>query len=279
VLVSALTITRHTFQEAHRRWVMWAVVLMGVAFLGLYAIGLWLIQREFDRNVGIRTGEIFEAGDFFLLAGLYAVDFLVVVLAILVSVDTISGEIASGTIQTIVTRPIRRWEVVVGKWFGLAAMLGLWSVLMSAAVIVLSWWITGYVPQNPVQGVALIALAGIIALTISIAGGTRLSTLTNGVLVFMLYGLAFIGGWIEQFGALLRNQTSVNFGIWISLLMPSEAMWKRAAYLMEPPVLRQLGVHPFAAVSAPSVAMVVYALLFVLGVLGLAVALFSRRDL
>ncbi len=51
----------------------------------------------------------------------------------------------------------------------------------------------------------------------------------------MLYGLAFIAGWIEQFGALFRNEAAVNTGIVISLLVPSEAMWKRAAYLLQPP--------------------------------------------
>jgi Cu-processing system permease protein len=274
----ALTITRLTFQEAHRRWVMWAVGLMGLAFLALYGVGLYLIQREFEQG-GIRTGELFDVGDFFLLAGLYAVDFLVVILAILVSVDTLSGEIASGTIQTVVTRPLARWEVVVGKWLGLALMLGVFAVAMSTAVIVLGKVVTGYVPQNPAQGVALIVLAGLVALSVSIAFGTRLSTLTNGVLVFMLYGLAFIGGWIEQFGALVRNETAVNVGIVISLFMPAEAMWKRAAYLMEPPILRQLGVHPFAAISAPSPAMVGYAVLYIAALLGLAVVLFRRRDL
>ena len=72
----------------------------------------------------MRAGELFEVGDFFLLAGLDAVDFLVVMLGVLLAVDTLSGEIASGTIQTIVTRPLARWEVVVGKWLGLGGCSG-----------------------------------------------------------------------------------------------------------------------------------------------------------
>ncbi len=85
-------------------------------------------------------------------------------------------------------------------------------------------------PHNPVQAVLLIVLEGLIVLTLSILGGTRLGSLANGVVVFMLYGLAFIAGWIEQIGALLRNDAAVNTGIVVSLLMPSEAMWRRAAY-------------------------------------------------
>jgi Cu-processing system permease protein len=136
-------------------------------------------------------------------------------------------------------------------------------------------------PPNPITGVALILLEGLVVLTLSILGGTRLSTLTNGVVVFMLYGLAFIAGWIEQIGAFLHSEAAVDIGIVVSLLMPSEAMWKRAAYLMQPPFLRELGLAatPFGTASAPSSAMVVYTMLYIAVALGLAIRWFSQRDL
>ncbi len=277
-----LTVTRLTFKEAHNRWVLWAIALMGVAMIALFATGFFFVHREFTSHMaaaGVRPGELFEVSDFFLLAGLYAVDFLVVVLAVLTSVDIISGEVASGTIHTIVTKPLRRWEIVLGKWLGLATMLSLFAVAMCLAIMLVVWVIAGYTPRNPVPGIALIALEGIIILSVSILGGTRLSTLTNGVVVFMLYGLAFIGGWIEQFGFFLRNEAAVNIGIAISLVMPGEAMWKLATYLMEPPAMRVLGVHPLSAVSPPSGMMVAYSVLFVVATLGAAVYSFERRDL
>jgi hypothetical protein len=52
------------------------------------------------------------------------------------------------------------------------------------------------------------------------AGGALFSTLTNGGMVFGLFSVAFIGGWIEQFGAFLSNQTAINIGIIASLLPP-----------------------------------------------------------
>ena len=36
-------------------------------------------------------------------------------------------------------------------------------------------------------------------------GGTRFATVTNGVVVFGLYGPAFIGSWVEQIGAHASN--------------------------------------------------------------------------
>ena len=277
--MSMLTITRLTFVEARQRRLLWAVALMGLAFLALFALGFYFVHREISRASGNNISDLFEATDFFLLAGLYVVNFLMIMLAVLTSVDTIAGEITSGTIHTVVSKPLRRWDVVLGKWLGLAGMLSVFTILMSIGMIAIVWLIARYTPPNPVQGITLMVVEGLVLLTLSILGGARLSTLTNGVVVFMLYGLAFIAGWIEQIGALLHNEAAVNIGIVISLLMPSEAMWKRAAYLMEPPFLRALGIHPFAAVSAPSNAMVAYTLLYVAIALTGAVYLFQKRDL
>jgi Cu-processing system permease protein len=279
--MSSLSIARMTFLEARMRKMLWAVISLGVAFLVIYTAGFYFVHREISRSMSNSIARVMEPLNFFVMAGLYGVNFLVVMLAVLASVDTLSGEIASGTIHTVVTKPLRRWEVVVGKWLGLAVMLSVFAAVMSAALIGIVRVIAGYLPPNPVAGIALILLEGLVVLTLSILGGTRLSTLTNGVVVFMLYGLAFIAGWIEQIGAFLHSEAAVDIGIVVSLLMPSEAMWKRAAYLMQPPFLRELGLSttPFGAASAPSSAMVVYTVLYIAAALGLAIRWFSRRDL
>jgi Cu-processing system permease protein len=276
-----LDIARMTFVEARMRKMLWAVILLGLAFLGVYAVGFYFMHREITHAITGGMMRVLEPLNFFVMAGLYGVDFLVVMLAVLASVDTVSGEIASGTIHTVVTKPLRRWQVIVGKWLGMAVMLGVFAVVMSGALVGIVWAISRYLPPNPVPGVALIVLEGLVVLTLSILGGTRLSTLTNGVVVFMLYGLAFIAGWIEQIGAFLHSEAAVNIGIIVSLVIPTEALWKRAAYLMQPPFLRELGLGttPFGAASAPSSAMVLYAILYAAAALGLAIHWFATRDL
>lgn len=279
--MNVVTIARLTFLEARRRKVLWAVALLGIVFLALFATAFYFMYRDISRNVGGSLTSLLEPISFLLLAGLYVINFLVVMLAVLTSVDTIAGEITSGTIHTIVTKPLRRWEVVLGKWLGLAIMLSVFAVAMCSAIIAVSWIVARHVPPNAVSGIALIVLEGLVVLTLSILGGTRLSTLTNGVVVFMLYGLAFVAGWIEQIAGILRNEAGVDIGIVISLLIPSEAMWKRAAYLMQPPFLRELGfdVTPFGASTSPNELMVVYTVVYVAVALFLAVRSFQRRDL
>ncbi len=280
--MNSLKIARMTFAEARQRKILWAVAILGLAFLLVFGVGFYFMHRDIQRAVAAQpAAQLLEPINFFLMAALYGVDFLVVMLALLISVDTIAGEIASGTVQTLVTKPLRRWEIVMGKWLGLGFMLAAFAVILSAAVVAIVWSISRYQPRAIVPGVGLIILEGLIVLTLSILGGTKLPALTNGVVVFMLYGLAFIAGWIEQIGAFLHNEAAVNVGIIVSLFMPTEAMWKRAAYLMQPPFLRELGLDatPFGAASAPSPLMVGYTAIYVILMLVLAIRSFNARDL
>ena len=61
--------------------------------------------------------------------------------------------------------------------------------------------------------------------------------------------------------------------------MPSDALWRRAAFKFQPPLLGTVGATPFSSTLVPSNAMVVYAALYTVLVMLLAQFLFSRRDL
>ena len=228
-------IARLTLREAARRKILWAALILGLAFLALYGVGVYFIQREIvrERAAANFIGEMYN---FLAMAGLYVVNFLVVMMTVLTSVDTLAGEIASGTMQAVATKPLRRFEIVLGKWLGFAAMLAVYVALMGGGVAALTFALTGFSVPGLAGGLALMLLEGLTLLSVCILGGTLLSTLANGVLAFGLYGLAFIGGWIEQIGSLLQNEAAVNIGIVSSLLMPSEALWKRAAFQMQTPI-------------------------------------------
>lgn len=271
------TITWLTFHEARRRRMVLAALGLGAVFLLLFAVGLSLIDGELQRE-GASAIIRQQAHSFLVIAGLYVVHFLTIMLAIFASVDTVSGEIATHTIQAIVTKPVRRWQVLLGKWLGYALMMSLYLALLAGGILMASSLTVGYLPPNPLQALPLLVLEALVLISLSLLGGTRLSTLTNGVVLFMLYGLAFVGAWVEQIGALLRSQSAVRIGIVASLVMPVEALWRRVSYLMQPP-LTQGVPSPFSATSVPSEAMVLYAAGYAAVALLLAMRSFGRRDL
>ncbi len=282
--MSALVIASLTFREAARRRILLAALILGAMFLIVYALGFHYISIDIEKDLStIGLLQLNEMRNFMLMAGMYVVNFLTVMMTVLTSVDTLSGEILSGTIHTLVSKPIRRWEIVFGKWLGFAGMLTLYLLMMGGGVMGYIYLRSGYSAPNPWSVLALMWLNSLVLLSVSLLGGTRLSTLANGVMVFGLYGVAFIGGWIEQIGSFAGNlsagQTTVNIGILTSLIMPSEALWKRAAHELQSPLVAALGFSPFAAGSYPSLAMIIYSVLYLMTAVGLAVRLFSQRDL
>lgn len=280
-----LTIAQLTFHEARRKRVTAAALALGIAFVVLFAIGFGFVYNEVNASAAragqspvsaVRNAQIIG---FLALAGLYAANFLGVMMSALLPVDTLSGEIRSGAIQTLLTKPAHRADVLLGKWLGFWVMLMLYMAVITGGVIASTMLIAQFSPPNALAGIALMLLESTVILTLSIAGGTRLSTLANGVTVFGLYGLAFIGGWIERIGTMLGNHTAENIGVITSLLMPTEVLWQLAAFQMQPALVRDLGLSPFSSASEPSALMVMWAGGFIVVVLLLALRWFSRRDL
>jgi ABC-type transport system involved in multi-copper enzyme maturation permease subunit len=159
-MTNVLTITWLTFHEAWRRRMVQVALVLGVLFLLLYGGGLALILQEVrnesnNSEIGMRFGY-----NLLTMAGFYVVHFLTVMLAIFSSVDTISGEIATHTIQTIVTKPIRRWQVLSGKWLGFALMMAVYLGMLTGGILIALYLVTGYTPPNPLQ-VALLLLLGL----------------------------------------------------------------------------------------------------------------------
>ena len=274
-----LLIAQITFREARRRKIMWAALILGAAFLLIYGVGLYFIHRELMREFAQRPQNLPTFLNMLVMMALYAVNFLMIAMAILTSVDTIAGEVGSGAIQAVATKPIRRAEILLGKWLGFAGMLVLYAALMIGGVLLSTWLVARYVPPHPIEGALLMLLEGLVLLNLSLLGGTFLSTLANGVMVFGLFGVAFVGGWMEQFGSMMHSETVVNIGIVSSLIMPSETIWRWAAYLMQPPLFRNFNASPFGSASQPSAAMIIYTGIYLIAAMTLALQNFRKRDL
>jgi ABC-type transport system involved in multi-copper enzyme maturation permease subunit len=274
-----------TFREAVRRRIVLTGLVLGILFLVVYSVGFHMIFTEISRENAVEEATAFarvaqkEMSNFLLLAGLYAVAFLSVAMGALLSADTLAGEISSGTIQTILTKPLRRSEVVLGKWLGFASLLALYFLLMAGGAMLSVFLQSGYVPPNLPLGLTLIYLEALLVMTVSLAGSSAMSALATGGMVFGLYGLAFIGGWIEQIGAIFGSQVAMQVGIVTSLIIPSEAIWRRATFEMQSPLASALQMSPFTTLSVPSALMIVYALLYLVGALVIAIRTFQQRDI
>jgi ABC-type transport system involved in multi-copper enzyme maturation permease subunit len=267
-----------TFREAVRKKLVWMALAAGAGFLTLFAIGLHYQAKDFAAH-GMSPVLRREIAYAMVTMGLYAVDLLAVLMTILTSVDTLSGEIASGTIQAVATKPVPRWKILAGKWWGFVAMLTTYIAIMVGGVNAVTYVMAGVTARHLVSGLLLIWMESIVLLSVTFAFGTYFSTLTSGVLALGLHGLAFLGGWIEQFGAITQTQRAISVGVIASVLMPSEALWRRAAFEMQSPLANAMRISPFSTLSVPSPTMVLYAGVYLAVALAIAVRRFSRQDL
>jgi Cu-processing system permease protein len=271
-----------TFREAARKKILWMAFLAGSAFIALFSTGLYFQLKDFGQRANPLIARQAVSG--LLMVGLYAIDSLAVVMTVLTSVDTLSGEIASGTIHAVAAKPIPRWQIVLGKWLGFGGMITVYIVLMMGGITLTTYalsahFITGVTPHHVLRGAFLIWLECLLVLSLTFLFGTSFSTLTNGVLALGFHGLAFIGGWIEQVGALSHTPRAINVGIAASILMPSEALWRRAEFEMQSPLLASLQFSPFSNASVPSPVMIAYAGIYLVFMLTLALHRFGQRDL
>jgi Cu-processing system permease protein len=275
---AVLTIVHLTLAEARRRRILAAALVLGAAFVLLFGVGFHFIVRDVRQHDPSPAQQGFVLS-FIVMAALYAANFLIVMTSVLVTVDTLAGEIGSGVIETLCSKPVPRRAVALGKWLGCWVILALYAALLCGGVLLVARLVGNYTPPNAARGLPLLLLEGTVLLTLALAGGTRLSTLANGITVLGLYGLAFVGGWMEQIGTIAGNATARYIGIAASLLVPSESLWQLASHTMQPPLVRDLGIGPFSPVSVPSPAMVVWAGVYVLVTLAFALRLFRTRDL
>jgi Cu-processing system permease protein len=267
-----------TFREAARKKILWTAFIAGIGFLLVFGIGLHFQVEDFRKST-VPPFLRYQILNSMLMIGLYTVDLLAVVMTTLTSVDTLAGEITSGTIHAIATKPLARWEILIGKWVGFVGMVAVYVAIMFGGTIAEGYWIGGVAAQHPVRGALLIFLECVLALSVTFMFGTWFSTLTNGVIVVGLLGLAFLGGWLEQLSGFMEGSRLVMVGIVSSLIMPSEAVWRRAAFEMQSPLAGALQFSPFADISVPSMAMIGYSCVYLLVALVIAIYHFDQRDL
>jgi Cu-processing system permease protein len=276
-----LTIAHLTLLEARRRKIMLAAVVIGVAFLAVYALGLFFIFRNLVANEQNLIEQRAITG-LLVLAGIYVANFLGVASAVLLAVDTLSGEIASGVIETVAAKPVRRSDIVLGKWLGYATIASVYLIAITIGVTVIARIVTGASsPFDVARALPLMLLQMAVLLSITIAGGTVFSTVTNGIVAFGFYGLAFMGGFVEQIALTIGNQTARDVGTAVSLLSPSDALWRMAMYQLLPEFIRNTNEAPpmFWSASTPTMAMIVWAVGYVGLALALAIRTFNRRAL
>jgi ABC-type transport system involved in multi-copper enzyme maturation permease subunit len=182
---------------------------------------------------------------------------------------------------------MRRSEVVIGKWLGLAILVAIYAAGSALLEIAAVDWATGYVPPHPVLLILFVGAEGLALLSLGLLLSTRLSGITGGVIALVAWLMAWIGGVVGDIGASLQNEAVQNVGTISHLILPTDGLWRGAIFAMEPDVvlatLRAGGTiaraNPFSAVDPPPLPYLAWVVVWFALMLALSVWSFRTREL
>jgi ABC-type transport system involved in multi-copper enzyme maturation permease subunit len=278
-----LTIASLTVREAVRRRLVAAFALISVVLVSLSGWGFYKLSH----NTSITSGETGLAVPQAVILFMFMFSFVVALSASAIASLAVSGEIESGVLQTIIARPIRRSDVLLGKWLGMTALLAAYTAVVCSLLTGVVDWASGYVPPDPAAAAAFVLAEGVILLTLVLLISTRLSAIAAGVTGVALFGMAWLAGVAESLGAVFGIRGMHTAGEISQYLLPTDGLWHGAVFYLEPSSLvaqqlagpREEQAGPFFAATAPPWPYLTWAAIWLvlIGVLGLIS--FQRREL
>jgi ABC-type transport system involved in multi-copper enzyme maturation permease subunit len=250
-------IARNTFREAVRDRVLYNLIAFALLLSGA-AILVGQISIDIERLVVVDLG-------------LSAVSLFGVVIAIFIGIGLVSKEIEKRTLYTVLSRPVRRWEFIVGKFCGLAGTLIVNALFMAIGVFGALLYVAhkfGRTDAWIFVALYFIILEFLIICSLSLLFSSFSSPLLAAVFSFSLFVIGSFADDLRGFAALAHGFTR-----WVATA---------AAYLV--PNFSTLNVITNVAHQQPLGLHLVmqntlYALFYTAMVMSGAVLIFERRNL
>lgn len=294
--MALLLITRFTLQEAIRRRLFLAVIILSalllVAFIILLSVAINLFQSNSSANGGTLSPQLFllSGGVFFDILMIWLVYLLSSLLTIVLTAGMISGEVEAGTFAVIVPKPISRTEIVIGKWLGSALILVVYTALMFFAFLAVIYWKTGYWPPQSFSALGTLELGMLALLGLTTMGSAFVPTIVNGAIVLVLFigaPIASLVQFVVQVITPAQSQALRNIATVINLIIPTDALWHGTSFFLLPSedVFPILGLStnsfntPFTSTQPVATALLIWVAFYILVLPLIAILRFQRRDL
>lgn len=282
------TIMRLTFIEMKKRRILYLTIGLTILFLGLYGFALKEVYKYFQTEevAGlIRVGIISQMTSM----GIYASGLIVSFLSIFASSGAISADLENGTYDAILSKPIHRWEILLGRYLGVLSLIIPYSIILIFSVLGLNLFfgksaVAGISTMSIIRGIAYFSLLPTLLCSVGIFLSSTMSTLGSGIILGIMYFIGMIGGIIEGIGSILQNKVGIilgNIGIVTSLIMPTDVVYRKAVSSV---FTGENGINLaidgiLQAKIQPSPAMIIYVFIYVIFFVVWAIKKFEKRDL
>ena len=282
------TIIRLTLFEALRRRTLWALVALTAVIVVLTGLGFeYLVTQSRERGIGELRLQLGVSQVLILCAFMFS--FILATTAAFLAAPAIAGDVESGVLLAMLARPLGRGALVLGRWIGLVIVVVAYGAGAGLLEIAAMWLASGYGPPDPLGAVGGLAAEGVVVLTVTLLLSSRIPAIASGAIAVVLFGLAWGVGVLGGVGVALGIDSLGTISTVVRVLFPSDGLWRATIFALEPGVViaaitadrspEILQANPFFAPTGPSVGYLVWSAIWLLGILGLTVVSFRRREL
>jgi len=247
----------NTFREAVRDRVLYNLVIFALLIVGSSLI-FGKISIGIERLVLVNLG-------------LTSISLFGIVIAIFIGIGLVSKEIDKKTLYTVLARPVRRWEFIVGKFAGLTGTLTVNAGFMALGFFAALLYLTHkFVVADAYLVVALyfIVLEFVLITALALLFSTFSSPLLSAVFAFSLFVIGTFAEDLRAFAAMSSGGTKIVAEA-LAWLVPNFAAFN---------VISQVA-HAEAVAGRLILYNTVYAVLYAAVCLSASVLIFERRDL
>jgi ABC-type transport system involved in multi-copper enzyme maturation permease subunit len=279
-------IARMTLIEASRRRMLIALAVLTALVIAGVGYGFSKLP-EIGGSRPLNHDDLNQIASILTILTFFMFSFVLSFAAVFVAAPAISSDIESGVILAMVPRPIRRADIVVGRWLGLCLVVVIFTVTATLVELELVNLVIGYLPPHPFEAIAFLVAEGVVAVTMGLLFSTRVAPMTGGIVATILLLAVWFAGIVGNIGFSFGNDTVAAFGTVSRLAVPTDGMWRGALFYLQTPQLlavqalagRRAAANPFYAATAPALTYLAWTAAWVLGLLSLSVLSFRRREL
>ncbi len=247
-------IALNTFREAVRDRILYLLLFFAAVSIGFSRVLALL-------TVGDRVKIIEDVG-------LASISFFGALMAILIGTGLVYKEIEKRTIFTLISKPIRRAEFILGKFFGLVLTLLVMTALMSLIFVALVYAHTFRIEWSLLAALGFLMLELMLITAVAILFSSFSTPILSSLFSLSFY---LIGHFSWSLETLIRKMRPGFGRTLVRILYP--ALPDLESFNFKTEVVHGLAIPAAAWLTAPA-----YALCYTAFVLGLAILVFRRRD-
>lgn len=180
-----LAVAQNTFKETIRNR-----VLLNILFFAVGLILLSLVVGDWSMYQQVKVIKDF---------GLSAMSIFGLLIAVFIGIRLMVQELEQKTIYLIVSKPIRRWEFVFGKYIGLSVTLALNVLFMSIALWGAGYLMEGFIDWSLIPAIVLLYVEILLVVAFSMLFSSFMMPTVSAIATLMIFVVGHLSDYLMEF--------------------------------------------------------------------------------